>query len=140
MDEEEQRAQWVNFGKWVQTRRAQRHPSLAAAARAARISRSSWDNVEKGGRTYKGRWELPSPTPGKLRAIAAGLGVSLLEVYRRAGIAAPESVKDEVPDLTDESQRQSSASISDDLDDLGELLRVATEAVTSIADRLRDER
>lgn len=69
------------FGEWLRTAREERRLSQAALARAIGVTSQAINQLERGKR------EIPSPEI--LYGVARVFGISLEDVYRHAGLAAP---------------------------------------------------
>lgn len=79
---------WRSFGEWIFGRRvAELGWSRREAADATGLSISTLQNLEEGGRNYRGEWILPSPSLTTLRGLATGLDLPFPEVLARAGRA-----------------------------------------------------
>lgn len=79
------RDRWREFGEWLGALVEATGESKKDIAERAGISPSTLQILIRGGRNYKGRWELPSPTGRNLRNLADAVGVPRHEMYDRAG-------------------------------------------------------
>lgn len=121
-----ERDQWAEFGEWIFRRRvADLGWSRREAAEATGLSISTLQNLEEGGRTYRGEWLVPSPSVATLRALAKGLTLPMQEVFARAG-------RDLVATNLGLDDRASPAALTDKLDRL-------TSAQRETIERLVDE-
>jgi transcriptional regulator with XRE-family HTH domain len=133
-------AHWKRFGKWIERERRKKRPSMIAAARAGGMSRSNWDNLEKGGRNSKGVWQVPTPGEGTLLGIAAGLDTDPISVYERAGIDAPDwLIESSAEERMAIARRSVSEAEADDLVGLGELIDQAQALLAEVGRRVRGE-
>lgn len=82
----DERELWRAFGEWIFRRRvAELGWSRREAAEATGLSISTLQNLEEGGRNYRGEWILPSPSLPTLRGLAKGLDLPLADVLVHAG-------------------------------------------------------
>lgn len=92
------RERWHSFGQWIFQRRvAELGWSRREAAEAAGLSISTLQNLEEGGRNYRGEWVLPSPSMVTLRGLARGLDLPLNEVLERCGREMLPATGDDAP-------------------------------------------
>ncbi len=96
--------QWVQFGRWLVEQREERGLRRREAARRAKVSESTWRDLETGRKEAIGGIRLlPNPSPDVLERVAVALEVPLEDVLARIGrptrrprpLAAPDGHRDE---------------------------------------------
>jgi transcriptional regulator with XRE-family HTH domain len=87
---EEETERWYHLGHLLQDVRATR--TLKDVAEAAGISVSTLNTLEKGGRTVRGEWVLPSPEDKTLVKLAEALHIPARELFSELGRDVPAYV------------------------------------------------
>ncbi len=78
--------QWVQFGRWLVEQREERGLRRREAARRAKVSESTWRDLETGRKEAIGGIRLlPNPSPDVLERVAVALEVPLEDVLARIG-------------------------------------------------------
>lgn len=89
---------WSEFGQWLQAVRHGNGLRRTAVAERAKLSSSTLQTLEKGGRMVKGTWTVPSPDDLTLISVARGYGIPVTDLFEQLGREAPDPFRQRILD------------------------------------------
>src|SRR6266700_2410255 len=85
MREPVDKSEWQAFGEWVENLRKRSGLQVRELAERADVSAQWLQEIRHGGRAIYGDWRVPNPKDDALARLARALGVSVEEMFARAG-------------------------------------------------------
>jgi len=116
------KAEWQEFGEWVESLRKRSGLQVRALAERAGVSAQWLQELRHGGRAIYGTWRLPNPKDEALARLARALNVPVEEMFARAGRGG-------VPPGADETDASGGTAPSDDAERATARLRELEERV-----------
>lgn len=84
-EEQVDKAEWQEFGEWVETLRTRAGLQVNELASRAGVSAMWLQEMRRGGRNIYGQWRLPNPKNEALARLARALEVPVEDMLSRAG-------------------------------------------------------
>lgn len=136
--------QWVEVGRMLRARREALGESREVMAKRAKVSRSTLQDWEAGGRTAFGSWRLPSPTPSTVTKIARAYMMGEHDLRSSLGLPATHQLSGSATlgPATSSAQGVVVGPASDELDEVRRVVErvdARAERIESLLDELAAE-